>query len=81
MAVIRGDEKLIESSLGKRELFDLSRDINEEHNLYKENDPGVLALSRMLQDWMRTVPPAASEKHGTIDSSTVERLKSLGYAQ
>jgi len=81
MAVIRGDEKLIESSLGKRELFDLSRDINEEHNLYKENDPGVLALSRMLQDWMRTVPPAASEKHGSIDSSTVERLKSLGYAQ
>jgi arylsulfatase A-like enzyme len=80
-AVILGDKKLIESSSGERELFDLSRDRDEDHNLYHEDPSDTLSLTHMLDQWIHDTPAAAAEDLGAVDRNTVERLKSLGYAQ
>ena len=80
-AILFEDKKLVEYTSNKKELFDLARDLNEEHNLYREGDKDVLSLSSMLDQWKRSVPLAVPADRGVTDRSTVEKLKSLGYAQ
>jgi arylsulfatase A-like enzyme len=80
-ALIFENRKLVESTSGKRELYDLSHDANEEHNLYQDGDPTTLVLSEMLQQWAHKIPAGAFEDRGSTDRNTIQRLKSLGYAQ
>jgi arylsulfatase A-like enzyme len=79
-AIVAGSWKLITWSQGPSELYDLAADPGEAHNLYRADDPRTAALVDRLQKWAATVPPKVDQL-GKQDKSTVEKLKSLGYAQ
>ena len=72
--------KLIASTSGPPELYDLATDPNEERNLFSPGDPRAVELSRQLDAWIASAPHR-NAKPQTIDPSTWERLKSLGYVQ
>jgi arylsulfatase A-like enzyme len=77
-AIFSGSMKYIQSSKGQRELYDLSRDPNEEHDLsgaqHAEDMEASLAryIKAAAADNRRQTPAKAS-----IES--VEKLRSLGY--
>lgn len=74
--------KLISSTSGKRELYDLSKDPNERENLYQSNGM-ARELEARLDQWLKTIK--AERVRGKLGSSpqldekTIERLRSLGY--
>ncbi|HUJ20218.1 MAG TPA: sulfatase, partial [Bryobacteraceae bacterium] len=79
-AIFSGSLKFIRSSNGERELYDLSRDPNEEHNLFtcRPTDGFELKLVQYLKAAAvdnRRQPQA----HTTTEN--IEKLKSLGYVQ
>lgn len=80
-AVLCGDLKLITSSSGKRELYNLSDDPNERRNLYRRDDPITLRLMSKLAEWLRTIRPPRRPGSLEPDEESLERLKSLGYLQ
>ena len=71
---------MIATTSGPPELYDLSSDPNEEHNLYSPEDPRAAGLSRRLDAWVQSMP-RENVRPGALDPATRERLKSLGYAQ
>jgi arylsulfatase A-like enzyme len=78
-AIISGSYKLIYSTQGSREVFDLAADPAESRNLDKPETPLSAALLGQLTAWSRrTVPRYLSAKESGQDE--IERLKSLGYA-
>jgi arylsulfatase A-like enzyme len=79
-AILTGDLKLETWTVGPPELYDLSVDPGEEHNLYTPGNPRAAALLSRLASWTASIPrlPDDPPKPHTID---IERLKSLGYAQ
>jgi arylsulfatase A-like enzyme len=78
-AIISGSYKLIYSSQGSREVYDLTADPAESRNLDKPETPLSAALLGQLTAWSRrTVPRYLSAKESRQDE--IERLKSLGYA-
>jgi hypothetical protein len=79
-AIVAGSWKLITWSQGPSELYDLAADPGEAHNLYRADDPRTTALVDRLQKWAAMAPPKVDEL-GKQDKNTVEKLKSLGYAQ
>jgi arylsulfatase A-like enzyme len=80
MAFIANGMKYIDSTLGTRELFDLSRDPDEQTNLYRADDPLSRSMRAGLSEWLKKVPAfQTSEKN--IDSESIRRLKGLGYVQ
>jgi arylsulfatase A-like enzyme len=79
-AIVAGYMKLIASTSGPPELYDLATDPNEERNLFSPGDPRAVELSRQLDAWIASAPHR-NAKPQTIDPSTWERLKSLGYVQ
>ncbi len=72
--------KLICSTDGKQELYDLSRDPDEYENLYRPNDPTVKRLEESLDRWVASAPKSV-HRPAVSDRVTLERLKSLGYVQ
>jgi arylsulfatase A-like enzyme len=79
-AIFAGSLKLISSTSGPPELYDLNADPGEEHNLYSPGDPRALELTRRLDSWVASMP-RRSVRTKTLDPATRERLKSLGYVQ
>jgi arylsulfatase A-like enzyme len=79
-AIFAGSWKLITSTEGQPELYDLAADRDETHNLYRADDPHAKALSDRLAAWVAAAP-RQSDAPGKLDKSSVEKLKSLGYAQ
>ena len=81
-AIFSGDDKLISSTAGQRELYDLDQDPNELHNLCGERASECTSLEGTLQEWLRAatlkLAPASSRQ---LSKDAVERLKSLGYIQ
>ena len=73
-AIVSGSMKFLESSQGVKELYDISRDPNELHNLLPAEPGGV--LQGKLSEYLR-----AAALHNKQDSKRVENLKSLGYLQ
>ncbi len=75
-----GDQKLIVSDRGERELFDLASDPGETKNLAAERPEAVRALERRLAElaagW--TAAPAVAAEP-VIDEETRAALESLGY--
>jgi len=80
-AMLFGGKKLIVSSLGKREIFDLSKDCKEENNLYQSGGTEAKMLTTILEEWNKTVPASQFNNTFSGDRGTIERLKSLGYVQ
>ncbi len=76
-----GEMKLVLSTTGKRELFDLSKDSYEENNLYRDGDPRAASLMATLETWKRNVRTAKPARMTSGDRGAMDRLKSLGYAQ
>ncbi len=79
-AILSGPYKLINSTTGKNELYDLSKDPNEKRNLYGVNDSKSMELEAKLNQWLKDT----KEKSGTttkLDKDALERLKALGYVQ
>jgi arylsulfatase A-like enzyme len=79
-AIFAGSWKLIAWTLGPPELYDLATDPSEDHNLYQAENPIARALAAQLEAWTSAVP-RPRVKTRELDPSSVERLKSLGYAQ
>jgi arylsulfatase A-like enzyme len=78
-AVVSGSRKLIVSTAGQRELYDLATDPGETANLYP-SDAGARQLEARMSLWLKTavrMPKGA----GAVDRQALERLKSLGYVQ
>jgi arylsulfatase A-like enzyme len=81
-AIFSGRLKFISSTNGKRELYDLSIDPNEKINLYKAGHEIVQELVTRLSQWLDEEPEVQSKSSSVeIDTGTLERLKSLGYAK
>lgn len=79
-AVIANGFKFIDSTRGTRELYDLARDPEEQHNLYNASDPFSREMRAHLAEWLKI--PAFRAPQGTkIDEENLRRLKSLGYVQ
>jgi arylsulfatase A-like enzyme len=79
-AIFSGPWKLITWTLGPPELYNLSTDTAEEHNLYRPDNPSANTLTAKIAAWSATIP-RKSETTPVSDKSSIERLKSLGYAQ
>jgi arylsulfatase A-like enzyme len=80
-AIFSGSLKLIRSSKGGEELYDLAKDPNELHDLYPSTS--TVSLEAQLKRYLTTVN--AFERMGALStrpgSKSVEQLKSLGYIQ
>ena len=80
VAIRSGVYKLIVSDRGKHELFDLSKDPGELHNLTARSIPEAAALETALREWTRQAP--ARQQTPSIDAAQEMRsLKGLGYVR
>ncbi len=73
-----GPLKLIESSRGSVELYDLATDAHEIHDLSAERPDTVAELKDLLGPWGE--PPGAAGQ-GALSDDAKERLRALGYVQ
>lgn len=78
-ALFLGPLKLIESSGGKLELYDLSADPNEERNL--PDGAERTELDARLRRFLASARQGGSGRQPEVDKQTMEKLKSLGYVQ
>jgi arylsulfatase A-like enzyme len=77
-AVISWPNKVVISSKGTVESYDLSKDNAEERNLNASMKETTLRLASHLSGWMKTFPRDAMAQQ-TMDAETLRSLKSLGY--
>jgi len=77
-AIFFGRFKYIQSTIGKRELYDLTADPGENQNLYDSGNPLDQSLANELNSWRRTVAHRSTPQHAP-DRETLEELRSLGY--
>jgi arylsulfatase A-like enzyme len=80
-AVFRGPLKLVVSTSGKRELYDLSADGDERRNLYAERDSVARDLEARLEGWLEVTVSQADSGEVKLDGATRDRLEALGYLQ
>ena len=73
--------KLIRSDRGETELYDLTADPAEEHDLSSERVADVARLGAILDEWSQARPEAQGTSHPELDPEAVERLRALGYAK
>jgi arylsulfatase A-like enzyme len=76
-AMRRGNLKLVLSTSGKDELYDLSADPDEARNL-KTTSPDAPQLEAAFRDWIHTVPKAPIPRQ---NEQEMRRLKGLGYVR
>ncbi len=78
-AIYSGNFKFIDSTAGKHELYDISADPGEAHDLCSVETARCSAMQRELEDWEKAAPKTVS-RGKPLDPQTLERLRSLGYA-
>ena len=71
--------KLIYSTAGARELYDLSADPEEKIDLFRQGDPIAVLMTGKLRDWSRQTPPKFVQPEQSLREAA-KRLDSLGYA-
>jgi arylsulfatase A-like enzyme len=79
-AIYLGEAKLIASTAGPSELYDLSSDPAELRDARRSDAPRVAALESRLADWLAAQPAAAGEP-AAVDPEAGERLRALGYGE
>ena len=79
-AAYSGTWKLISSTAGQRELYDLAKDPGEMNNLYVSQDLTYQRLESSLQRWLGSIA-VESGRSGELNRDALERLRSLGYVQ
>jgi len=77
-ALFSGPLKFVNSTAGKREVYDLSRDLNEKENLYNGKDSLSKELEARLNQWLKDTKEESSSTI-QLGKGAIERLKSLGY--
>jgi arylsulfatase A-like enzyme len=71
--------KMIVSTNGKREIYDIVKDPAEQRNLIKAIQQSG-ELEAALHQWLSTAEKATRRTH-KLDRDTLQRLRSLGYVQ
>ena len=79
-AIFAWPMKYITSSNGKRELFDLSVDPNEQRNLYIQQQERADELNAALTAWKKALP-TQTRQNKQVDPEKLKQLKGLGYIQ
>jgi len=79
-AIFSDHFKYIESTAGKREMYDLAADPGETRNLYGSDTARSQVLAAELNEWRQALPRRSVAVPQT-DPKTLERLRSLGYAR
>jgi len=81
MGIVQGDLKLIRNrQTGKNELYDLSTDWAEKHDLSTERPADVEALGQELIRLRKEYPRFKAESvQEVLSSETIEHLQGLGY--
>jgi arylsulfatase A-like enzyme len=79
--IFSGLWKLVTWTEGPPELYDLAADPEETRNLYRTDDPRAKALADRVSAWVAAAPRQVVEPPHQLDKNSVEKLKSLGYAQ
>ncbi|MFO8055903.1 MAG: sulfatase [bacterium] len=79
-AVIKNDYKLILPEEGEAELYNLSSDWKEEHNLADEREDTVKELTRELSEW-KDRTPKTDVSQDSRSKAEINVLKALGYVQ
>lgn len=80
-SIIQGDLKYIDTLGGAPQLFDLTRDPKENHNLAGALPDKAAELRGLMARWTGPAPPGA-ERHRAVEEiakDRLERLKALGY--
>ncbi|NWG32749.1 MAG: sulfatase [Rhodocyclaceae bacterium] len=77
-AVISGNMKLIVSTTGRKELYDLAADPAEERDLYRAGHPVARELEARLREALQTLPRRQAQP-SRLDVERLRQLKSLGY--
>ncbi len=85
-AVFSDDMKLISSTSGKHELYNISTDPEENKNLYSKDAAVGVGLKGRLDQWLATVKDESPSEtgvgsHNQLDKDALDRLKALGYIQ
>lgn len=80
VAVRSGPYKLIVSDKGKHELYDLSTDPGELHNLTARGLPEAATLETAVREWTRQAP-ARRPVPATEAAQEMRALKGLGYVR
>jgi arylsulfatase A-like enzyme len=78
-AMFRDSWKLILSTSGGQELYDLSTDAGENRNLMGERPEVAAQMGAVLSAWQKNLVPVNGPSG--VDKDTLDRLKSLGYVQ
>jgi hypothetical protein len=78
--------RLIWSSDGRHELYDLALDPGETHNLYDPDDARALELAGILEDYQRGTNAGLPQASGgdvlpPLDEESREALRALGYVR
>lgn len=76
-----GALKLIVSSTGKHELYEIERDPHETHDLYSLANPDANSMDAAFAQWMRLIPNARPRGTSPADQEELRRLRGLGYVQ
>jgi arylsulfatase A-like enzyme len=76
-AMFSGTMKIIKSTDGTLELYNLADDPNEDVNIFEPNGQSH-QLEEKLENWLKTVR-GVSGPSPKLDRGTVEKLRSLGY--
>jgi arylsulfatase A-like enzyme len=77
-ALVSEKWKLISSTAGKRELYDIFADPAEEHDLCASQSAVCEDLQHRLENWRAQAPRAPAQTR-KLDQESLKRLKSLGY--
>jgi arylsulfatase A-like enzyme len=79
-AVVEDSRKLIRSSRGERELFDLAADPDELASVAGADTAAAARLDAVMTTWLESTVPAAVDTV-SLDADAAERLRALGYVQ
>ncbi len=71
--------KLVASSDGRRELYDLAADPKETRNIYSEQSDTARRLEAEMERWLDAHPPLADQQEAASDAEAEARLRDLGY--
>jgi arylsulfatase A-like enzyme len=78
-AIFSGPYKFISTTAGKKELYNLLEDPNEENNLYNMEDSIAIELESKLNKWIKETAVESESTKTVLGKDAIERLKALGY--
>ncbi|QOY84987.1 sulfatase [Paludibaculum fermentans] len=79
-AVYLGGLKMVLTTKGRRELYDLAADPNETRDVQGSKPEQAAQLERLLRTWQQNYIKPGDQELG-MGQEAVDRLKSLGYVQ